>query len=94
MRDVYETIETMGLTETADDLPIPDDDTLRDKIVRETFEGLFGGLQGTGLHAEVEPLAHGMATVFHRRKLAMSTALTRAADTIRGLIRAADGRGV
>ena len=94
MRDVYEMIETFGLTETADELPIPNDDDLRDRIVRETFESFLGGLQGTGLHGEVEPLAHGMATLLHRRKLAMSTALTRAADTIRGLVRAADGSEV
>ena len=94
MLDVYETIETFGLTETADDLPIPNDDDLRDRIVRETFEALTGGLQNTGLHGEVEPLAHGLATLFHRRRQAMSTALTRAADTIQGLIRAADGSEV
>ena len=94
MLDVYETIETFGLSETADDLPIPNDDDLRDRIVRETFEGFLGGLQGTGLQGEIEPLAHGLATLFHRRKLAMSTALTRSADTVQGLIRAADGSEV
>jgi len=92
--DVYETIDIFGLTETADDLPIPNDDALRDEIVREAFDALVGGLSRTGLHGEVEPLAHGLATLFHRRKLAMSTALTRTADTIRGLIRAADGSEV
>ena len=94
MLDVYEMIETFGLSETANDLPIPNDDVLRDEIVREAFESFLGGLQGTGLHGEVEPLAHGLATLFHRRQVAMSAALTRAADTIRGLIRAADGSEV
>lgn len=94
MLDVYETIETFGLSETADDLPIPNDDALRDRIVRETFEGMLGGLQGTGLQGEVEPLAHGLATLFQRRKLAMETALERATGTIRGLLRAADGSEV
>ena len=94
MLNVYETIKTFGLCETLADLPIPDDDELRDRIVREAFEGFLGGLQGTGLHGEIEPLAHGLATLFHRRKLAMATALERATDTIRGLIRAADGSEV
>lgn len=92
--DVYETIDIFGLTETADDLPIPNDDALRDEIVRVAFEALVGGLSRTGLHGEVEPLAHGLASLFHRRQMAMSTALTRTADTIRGLIRAADGSEV
>ena len=92
--DVYENIDLYGLTEAADDLPIPDDDVLRDEIVREAFEALVGGLSRTGLHGEVEPLAHGLATLFHRRQVAMSTALTRTTDTIRGLIRAADGSEV
>ena len=51
MLDAYETIELFGLTETADDLPIPCDDTFLDKIVRETFEGLFAEMQCTGLRA-------------------------------------------
>lgn len=92
--DVYEMIDTFGLTETADDLPIPNDDALRDEIVREAFEALVGGLSKTGLHGEVEPLAHGLASLFHRRVLAMSTALTRVTDTMHGLIRAADGSEV
>ena len=92
--DVYETIDVFGLTEGADDLPIPNDDALRDEIVREAFEALVGGLSRTGLHGEVEPLAHGLASLFHRRQLAMSVALTRVTDTIRGLVRAADGSEV
>ena len=92
--DVYETIDVFGLTERADDLPIPNDDALRDGIVREAFEALVGGLSRTGLHGEVEPLAHGLASLFHRRQLAMSGALTRVTDTIQGLIRSADGSEV
>ncbi len=94
MLDVYETIETFGLSESLADLPIPDDDALRDRIVREAFESFLGGLQGTGLHGEIEPLAHGLATLFHRRKGAMATVLDRATDTIRGLVRTADGSEV
>ena len=94
MLDVYETIATFGLSEGVADLPIPDDDVLRDEIVREAFDAFLGGLQGTGLHSEIEPLAHGMATLFYRRKVAMEAALERASDTIRGLVRAADGSEV
>ena len=68
MLDTYETIELFGLTETADDLVIPNDDILRDKIVRETFENLFCELKGTGLAREIEPLAHGFASVLFRRR--------------------------
>ena len=56
MLDTYETIELFGLTETADDLVIPNDDILRDKIVRETFENLFAELKGTGLAREIDGL--------------------------------------
>ena len=91
---IYETIETFGLTETAGDLPIPQDDVLRDRVVSETFEVLLGGLQGTGLHGEIEPLAHGLASLLHRRKQAMADALQKTIDTIRGLIRAEDGSEV
>lgn len=91
MLDTYETIEMLGLTETDDDLPIPDDVTLRDEIMHETFECLFAGLQRTGLAREIEPLAHGFAALFHRRRDAMSDALTKHTDALRGLIRANDG---
>ncbi|WP_419738648.1 DUF2493 domain-containing protein [Ruegeria sp.] len=92
--DTYEMIEMFGLTERADDLPIPNDDVLRDEIVREAFEALVGGLSRTGLHGEIEPLAHGFASLFHRRRLATSGALTKVTDTLKGLIRAADGSEV
>ena len=55
---------------------------------------LLGGLQGTGLHGEIEPLAHGLASLLHRRKQAMADALQKTIDTIRGLIRAEDGSEV
>ena len=86
MLDVYETIATFGLTEAGADLPIPNDDALRDAIVRETFESLFAGLKGTGLQYEIEPLAHGLASLLDRRKLALAAELERASDVIRGLI--------
>jgi len=94
MRDVYETIETFGLCEDPDDLPIPNDDELRDKLVRETFEALIGGLNGTMLHSEVEHFAHGLATLFHRRQQAMTDRLDRAKDKIKALVRCADGSEV
>ena len=94
MLDVYETIATFGLTEAGADLPIPNDDVLRDAIVRETFEGLFAGLKGTWLQYEIEPLAHGLASLLDRRKLALAAELERASDVIRGLIRAEDGSEV
>ena len=40
--NTYETIELFGLTEKGADLPIPQDGTLKDSIVRETFETLLG----------------------------------------------------
>ncbi|WP_171182081.1 DUF2493 domain-containing protein, partial [Ruegeria sp. HKCCD8929] len=87
----YDTIELFGLTETADDLPIPSDDELRDAIVRETFEALFSGMVNTGLHREIEPIAHGLASLIFRRRDAADKDLSAHADTLRGLIRAEDG---
>ena len=57
--NTYETIELFGLTEKDAQLPIPEDHVLTDHIVRESFEALLGQLRGTGLEAEIEPLAHG-----------------------------------
>ena len=94
MLDTYETIELFGLTENDDCLPIPNDDELRDAIIRETFEGLFSGLIGTGLHKEIEPLAHGLASLMFRRRKALDTELTKTTDTIQGLLRVADGSEV
>ena len=87
----YETIETFGLTEKDAALPIPNDDVLRDGIVRETFEAFFGGLQHTGLEAEIEPLAHGFATILQRRKIALTTELDRTTDKIKALAKSHDG---
>ena len=87
----YDTIELFGLTETADDLPIPNDDDLRDTIVRESFETLFSGMVNTGLHREIEPMAHGLASLIFRRRDAAEKELTAQSDTLRGLIRAEDG---
>ena len=44
----YETIELYGLTEKGAVLPIPEDDLLKDNIVRETFETLLGQLLSIG----------------------------------------------
>ena len=65
--NTYETIELFGLTEKDAQLPIPEDHVLTDHIVRESFEALLGQLRGTGLEAEIEPLAHGLATILQRR---------------------------
>ncbi|MCZ8032838.1 MAG: SLOG family protein [Rubrivivax sp.] len=89
--DPYELIELFGLTETANDLPIPDDETLAEQSVREAFEALFAPLSGTGLAVEVEPLAHGFATLLHRRREAIDDAMTKQTDALRALIRANDG---
>ena len=91
MQDVYDAIELFGLTETADDLPIPTDEVLSDGCVREAFEALFAPLSGTGLAAEVEPLAHAFATILHRRRDALDDAMTKQTDALRALIRANDG---
>lgn len=89
--DPYELIELFGLTETTNDLPIPDDETLAEQSVREAFEALFAPLSGTGLAVEVEPLAHGFATLLHRRREAIDDAMTKQTDALRALIRANDG---
>lgn len=91
MLDAYETIEIFGLWDGVSALPIPDDATLRDQITREAFEALLAPLQGTGLQSEIEPLAHGFATLLHRRRASLDEALSRQVDTIRALIRSADG---
>ena len=87
----YDQIELFGLTETADDLPIPDDDFLRDTIIRDTFESLVAQMGQTGLHREIEPLAHGLASLVFRRRDAAEKELSALSDTLRGLIRAEDG---
>lgn len=94
MLDTYDTIELFGLREANAEMPIPNDDVLRDQIIRETFEAFLGGLRSTGLHREIEPLAHGFATLLHRRRNAVDTELTRHTDALQGLIRAQDGSEV
>jgi len=87
----YETIELFGLTEKGAVLPIPEDDILKDAITRETFEALLGQLRGTGLEGEIEPLAHGLATILQRRKVALTKELDRTADKIGALAKSHDG---
>lgn len=87
----YETIELFGLTEKDALLPIPQDDTLKDSIIRETFETLLGQLRGTGLEGEIEPLAHGLATILQRRKVALGKEVDRTADKIGALAKCHDG---
>ena len=78
----YETIELFGLTEKDAHLPIPQDDILKDSIIREAFETLLGQLRNTGLEGEIEPLAHGLATILQRRKVALGKEVDRTADKI------------
>jgi len=87
----YEAIELFGLTEKDAQLPIPQDEVLKDGIVREAFDTLFGQLNGTGLEAEIEPLAHGLATVFQRRKVALAREQDKTADKIKALSKSHDG---
>ncbi|MER3355581.1 MAG: DUF2493 domain-containing protein [Hoeflea sp. D1-CHI-28] len=87
----YETIELFGLTEKDAQLPIPEDQILQDNIIRESFETLLGQLRGTGLEAEIEPLAHGFATILQRRKVALGKEVDRTADKISALSKSHDG---
>ena len=80
--NTYETIELFGLTERDAQLPIPEDHVLTNHIIRESFEALLGQLRGTGLEAEIEPLAHGLATILQRRKVALGKEVDRTADKI------------
>tara|TARA_R110002126_G_scaffold108275_1_gene244235 strand:+ start:3877 stop:4380 length:504 start_codon:yes stop_codon:yes gene_type:complete len=89
--NAYETIELFGLTEKDAELPIPEDHILTDSVVRETFEALLGQLRGTGLETEIEPLAHGLATILQRRKIALGKELDRTADKIGALAKSHDG---
>lgn len=89
--NTYETIELFGLTEKDAQLPIPEDHVLTDHIVRESFEALLGQLRGTGLEAEIEPLAHGLATILQRRKVALGKEVDRTADKIGALAKSHDG---
>lgn len=89
--DAYETIELFGLTERDAHLPIPEDHILKDRIIRETFEALLGQLRGTGLEAEIEPLAHGLATILQRRKVALGKELDRTVEKIAALAKCHDG---
>lgn len=92
MLDTFETIELFGLTEHGtDDLPIPNDTDLADGMVRECFEALITGLKETGLASEMEPLAHGFATLLQRRSKLMEDQVDRLTQKIRGLIEAQDG---
>ena len=88
----YDEIELYGLTEVgSDDLPIPNDDQLRDRAVREAFEALIGTLQGTGLASEIEPLAHGFATLLQRRAASLDETADRLKLKIGALIEVQDG---
>ena len=89
--NTYETIELFGLTEKDADPPIPENHILKDSIIRETFETLLGQLRSTGLEAEIEPLAHGLATILQRRKVALGKEVDRTAYKIGALAKCHDG---
>lgn len=91
MFDNYETIELFGLTENGDSLPMPDEAELGGRAVGEAFDAMIGTIAGTGLDPEVEPLAHGMASLLFRRHRALDDAMTKQTDALRALIRAHDG---
>ena len=91
----FDEIELFGLSENgAADLPMPDDATLSGRVVPETFETFLGALCGTGLECEVEPLAHGWASLLFRRRRAIAQQLDNHTRVIQGLIRSADGSEV
>lgn len=91
MFDVYEMIETFGMTESGAALPVPNDDTLRDAVISEAFDALIAPLHGTALQGEIEPLAHGLAALIFRRRKMADEALTKQTDAIRALVRSNDG---
>ena len=94
MLSVYETIETFGLTEKDADLPIPNDDELREHIIGKTFDTILLGMRNTGLHREIEPIGHGLASLIHRRLVAAETTLDKNKDALNALLRAEDGSEV
>ena len=95
MLDTLETIELFGLTENGkDDLPMPDDTDLQEHAVGEAFEALIGTLQDTGLASEIEPLAHGFATMLHRRATNLSETADRLQVKLQALMRSSDGSEV
>jgi regulator of protease activity HflC (stomatin/prohibitin superfamily) len=91
MSDAFETIALYGLTEGPDCLPIPEDHVLSDQTVREAFDALLAPLGETGLAPEIEPLAHGLASLLHRRRNAVDDTLSRQVDALRALSRSQDG---
>ena len=52
---------------------------------------IFGQLRGTGLETEIEPLAHGLATILQRRNVVLSKEGYRTADRIGALAQSHDG---
>ena len=94
---VYDAIATFGLTEDADSLPLPEsaDDIagLAGRCVAEAFDALIGALHGTGMEGEIEPLAHGLASLINRRWQAHEAALAKERDTLAGIVRTLDRTG-
>ena len=94
---VYDAIATFGLTGDADSLPLPEsaDDIagLAGRCVAEAFDALIGALHGTGMEGEIEPLAHGLASLINRRWQAHEAALEKERDTLAGIVRTLDRTG-
>ena len=92
MTTPYDEIELFGLTENGtDELPIPNDEELQGRGVLDAFEALIGTIQNTGLASEVEPLAHGFATILQRRATVLDGMADRLKVKIRALIETQDG---
>lgn len=91
----YDEVELLGLSERgSDELPFPDDDFLQDHILQPCFSALLDPLQYSALESEIEPLAHGVASLLFRRKKALAKQLDSHKTAISGLIRSADGSEV
>lgn len=87
----YDAIELFGLTEKDAQLPMPEDNILTGAIIGEAFDVLLGQLRNTALEAEIEPLAHGFATILQRRKITLEKEQSRTADKIKALVKTHDG---
>jgi len=87
----YDQIELFGLTEADTDLPIPDDDALRNGAVETSVREICTVFAGSGLSADLEPLLWGFVNLFHRQALRLQTERHNSQDIIKALLREQDG---
>jgi len=87
----YDHIELFGLTEPDADLPIPDDDSLRNGAVETAFREIAHVFGGSGLHADLEPLLWGLVNLLHRHTMRLQTERHNSQDVIKALLREQDG---